>query len=66
MIKTTFDSYLEFSEKERKEIEKINHPKIRVLWHGEYMAEIDEFDNLSDAALYADIVGGIICEKGEF
>lgn len=63
MVKATYDSYLEFTEKERKEIEKINNPRIKVCWHGEYSAEVDEFDNLTDAGLYATIVNGTIVDE---
>lgn len=33
-----------------------------VKWLGEFGVELDEFDNLADARLYADIVDGIIPE----
>lgn len=41
--------------------EKVKKP-YSVKWLGEFGVEVDEFDNLADARLYAEIVSGFIPE----
>jgi hypothetical protein len=51
---------MEYAMNEKKP-EKVKKP-YSVKWIGEFGIEVDEFDNLADARLYADIVDGIIPE----
>lgn len=51
---------MEYGRNEKKP-EKAKKP-YSVKWLGEFGIEVDEFDNLVDARLYADIVSGFIPE----
>jgi hypothetical protein len=51
---------MEYGRNEKKP-EKVKKP-YSVKWLGEFGVEVDEFDNLADARLYAEIVSGFIPE----
>jgi hypothetical protein len=53
-------NYLELNAEEKETIRRINKGFFSVSWYSEFGEEIDEFNRLEDATLYADLVDGEI------